>query len=413
MARGINKLSARAISAISEPGSYVDGAGLRLQVSKGGSKSWQFRFMLNGRSREMGLGPVKDVSLAQARQKASECRTMLSEGIDPIEARKARKEALRAQQDTCKSFDECRNAFLKSHASAWKGTKSLTQWEGSLERYATPVIGKTPVDQIDTALIMRVLDPIWRSKTETATRVRGRVERILDWATVQGFRQGDNPARWTGHLSELLPAPSALRKVKHMTAMPYQEVSALVWDLRESESMGAKALNFLILTAARSAEVRLATWDEIDLDAKTWTIPAERMKAGREHVVPLSQEAMDILQALPKLAGNSYVFPGMRDGKPLSDMTLTKQLRDRKIPKATVHGFRSSFRDWAGEQTNYPRNVIEKCLAHQLEDKVEAAYHRSNLLEKRRPVMKAWAGYCSKANVDESMVIGIGLMKVQ
>ena len=401
MAKGINKLSAKQVQSLKDVGRYSDGGGLYIQIARSRTKSWLFRFMLNGIAREMGLGPVKDLSLAEARLKAQECRILVKQKIDPIEKRKKEQAALLKAAQTKQSFQECKEGFLKAHSSSWKNKKHIQQWENTLESYALPIIGKMDIKDVDTAAIMRILDPIWKTKTETAKRLRGRIERILDWATVQGFRQGDNPARWKGHLSELLAAPTTLMKVKHMPSMPYAEIPSFIEKLEEIGSIGSKALRYLILTATRSSEVRLAQWDEIDMSKGVWTIPDERMKANKEHTIPLCNEALSILNSLPRMVDNPYIFTGIKSGRPISDMTLTKILRDQGIKKITVHGFRSSFRDWAGEQTNYPRNVIEFCLAHKLKDKVEAAYHRSNLLEKRRPLMEQWAKHCFSPAIKE------------
>lgn len=286
--------------------------------------------------------------------------------------------------------------------------KRRQQWKNTLSTYAYPVLGKLAVKDIDTHLVKKVLYPIWTNKTETATRVRGRIERILDWATVQELRQGENPARWKGHLDHLLPAPTKLKRVQHHKALPYQDMYELMRELASTNSTSALGLRFLILTAARSGEVRLAMWNEINLVKKTWAIPAERMKAGKEHIVPLCNQAIDILKTMEKYRESDLVFPGNTKGRPLSDMAFTQLLHRMGRTDITAHGFRSSFRDWAGKTTAFPREVIETALAHQLKDKTEAAYFRSNLLDKRRKLMDAWARYCHTAIENSACITKIG-----
>jgi integrase len=404
MAGGINKLSAMSVQRTKESGYYGDGGGLYLQITKSGGKSWVFRFVSptlprsekTGRApaREMGLGPVHTVSLVEARDKALACRKLVAEGRDPIEDRKTA--LLRAQLDAAKaaSFADCARSYISAHETGWKNEKHGKQWTATLETYAFPLIGKLPVASVDTGLVMRVLEPIWHSKTETASRLRGRIESILDWATVRGFRQGENPARWKGHLEHQLPARNKVQRVEHHAALPYAELGVFMAALRQREGISARALEFAILTAARSGEIRGATWSEIDLKGQLWTIPAERMKAGKEHRVPLPEPAIALLTALPRLVGNNLVFPATR-GKQLSDMSLTAVLKRMERPDLTQHGFRSTFRDWAGETTAYPREVIEHALAHQLKDKAEAAYQRGDLLAKRARLMEDWGSFCA------------------
>lgn len=396
MARLIDKLTPLGVSKATKPGYYGDGGGLWLQVSPSGSKSWIFRFTLSKKQREMGLGPVHTVSLAEARAKAKECRLILLEGKDPLETRKASMLAEALERAKMMTFDQCAVAYIAAHRSGWKNPKHASQWENTLETYASPTIGKMPVALVDTALVVKVLSPIWQAKTETATRLRGRIESILDWATVSKYRQGDNPARWRGHLDNLLADPSRSKRTVHHPALPWQEMGAFMAALRKQEGIAAKAVELAILTACRSGEVRLATWAEFDLDAALWVIPAERMKAKREHRVPLSAAALALLQSLPRMG--DLVFPGTKPGKPLSDMSLTAVLRRMKRGDITVHGFRSSFRDWCAESVanSFPREVCEHALAHSLPDKVEAAYRRGDLIEKRTMLMQAWADYCGK-----------------
>lgn len=395
MALNVNKLSALGVSKATKPGYYGDGAGLWLQVSASGSKSWIFRFTLARKQREMGLGAVHTVDLATARAKAKECRLLLLDGKDPLDARKASKLTEALELARMITFDQCAAAYIAAHRSGWKNAKHASQWENTLSTYATPIIGALPVVAVDTALVVKVLSPIWQDKTETATRLRGRIESILDWATVSKYRQGENPARWRGHLQNLLATPSKIAPVKNHPALPWQEVGAFMAELRARDGIAARAVEFAILTATRSGEVRGAAWAEIDLDAGVWTIPAERMKAGREHRVPLSTAALALLGAAPRL--DALVFPGRKHGSALSDMSLTAVLRRMERHDITVHGFRSTFRDWCAESVanSFPREVCEHALAHSLPDKVEAAYRRGDLLEKRVMLMQAWADYCA------------------
>lgn len=394
MARPIHKLSARGVATSTKTGLYSDGGGLYLQVSRSGSKSWIYRFMMNRKVRDMGLGSVLDFTLAEAREKARDCRRLVHEGIDPIEERNERRHNNVARQNSSRTFKDCAEEYLRVHSPAWKNKKHIQQWENTLTTYAYPRLGKLPVQKITTEHVTAALLPIWTVKTETATRLRGRIERILDWATVQSLLEGANPARWKGHLDNVLPAPNKLKKVKHFSALPYADLPDFLRKLQTQQSVSAAALTFLILTASRSGEVRLAIWSEIDLAKRVWTIPADRMKAGREHTIPLCNEAIQIIERMQPLHQSPYVFSGISPGRPMSDMTLTKCLRRMEYPDITVHGFRSSFRDWAGETTNFGRDVIEAALAHQLKDKTEAAYYRSNLLDKRRLLMRAWEQFC-------------------
>lgn len=394
MALNVNKLSALGVSKATKPGYYGDGAGLWLQVSASGSKSWIFRFTLARKQREMGLGALHTVDLAAARAKAKECRLLLLDGKDPLDARKASKLTEALELARMITFDQCAAAYIAAHRGGWKSAKHASQWENTLSTYATPIIGALPVAAVDTALVVKVLRPIWQDKTETATRLRGRIESILDWATVSKYRQGENPARWRGHLENLLATPSKIAPVKNHPALPWQEVGAFMAALRARDGIAARAVEFAILTATRSGEVRGAAWSEIDLDAKLWTIPAERMKAGKEHRVPLSPAALALLNAAPRL--DALAFPGRKHGSALSDMSLTAVLRRMERHDITVHGFRSTFRDWCAESVanSFPREVCEHALAHSLPDKVEAAYRRGDLLEKRVMLMQAWADYC-------------------
>ena len=393
MARGINKLTALAVQKNQKPGYHGDGGGLWLKVTKTGSKSWIFRYTRDGKTKDMGLGPTITVSLAEARQKALECRKLLIDCRDPLDERKNQRLQAKLDSSRDRTFSECAISYIDAHKSGWKSEKHAKQWGATLETYAFPVAGQLPVSVIDTGVILRVLEPIWHIKTETASRVRGRIESILDWAKVCGYRQGDNPARWKGHLDKLLPLRNKVQKVRHHAALPYAELGAFMHELKKCNGLAARALEFGILTAARSSEIRNATWDEIDFQNKLWIIPALRMKAGKEHRVPLCNEAVELLNAVPRIIGSKLIFPS-QSNRSLSDMTLTAVLRRMERNDLTQHGFRSTFRDWAGETTPYPREVIEHALAHQLKDKAEAAYQRGDLLAKRFALMTDWGRYC-------------------
>lgn len=395
MARKAKELGPLAVSRLTTPGMYAVGgvSGLYLQVLPSGGRSWVLRVMVGGRRRDMGLGGFPDVTLAGARDAARKARERIAEGVDPIEERRARKSALRAEVARLVTFEEAAKAYIAAHGDSWRNDKHRQQWENTLSTYAYPKIGKLAVRDIGLPHILSVLEPIWKERTETATRLRGRIERILGWATVRGYREGLNPARWRDHLDQQLAAPKRIAKSQHHAALPVGEIGDFMQRLRAAEGMGARALEFTILTAARSGEVRGARWPEIDLTAKVWTVPADRMKAGKEHRVPLSDAAVDLLAKLPRVAGSDLVFPAAKGG-PLSDMTLTAVLRRMKVP-VTAHGFRSTFRDWAAERTNYPRDVAEMALAHTIGDKVEAAYRRGDLFEKRTRMMADWAKFAS------------------
>nr|WP_069262691.1 site-specific integrase [Paraburkholderia nodosa] len=395
--RLINRLTPLAVKRATA-GAHLDGNGLILYVGKsasadGGGKSWIFRYKIRGRSTDMGLGSADIVTLTEARAKATECRKLLIDGIDPLTHRRAvlRERELAAM--SARTFEECAKAYIAIHEAGWRNDKHRKQWTSTLTKYAYPKIGALDVREIGTPHVMRVLEPIWLKKNETASRLRGRIEAILDWAAVHGHRSGDNPARWKGHLDKLLPAPGKVQREtsKHHAALPYQEIGAFMRDLRGREGIAARALEFAVLTVARSGEVRHAVWQEIDLAARLWTVPAGRMKAGREHRVPLSGAAVTLLEALPRR--DNYVFAAPRLG-PLSDMSLTAVLKRMGRADLTAHGFRSSFRDWAGETTAHPREVIEHALAHQLKDQAEAAYQRGDLLVKRTVLMADWARHC-------------------
>ena len=387
----IHKLSVRRVTTAG-PGKYEDGYGLRLVVSKSRAKKWVLRYTLYGRRREMGLGSYPSVGLADARASALKRRRQVATGVDPIEAR-------RMELQRIPVFTACAARYIRGHRRGWQNAKHARQWVSTLKTYARPVIGKKPVSAITTEDILQILSPIWATKTETAKRVQGRIENIMDFAAAHQYRDPLNPARWRGHLDKLLPRPSRVKKVAHHPAMPYAQVPAFFDELSRNGSVSALALQFLILTATRTLEVLHAEWTEIDLPTGVWTIPASRMKTRREHRVPLSDSAMTVLEALLRIEGCPFVFPGLRNGRPLSNMALLQLMRgmgygvNSSRGDFVPHGFRSTFRDWSGEVSSFPREVAEMALAHAIENKVEAAYRRGDLFEKRRKMMQQWADY--------------------
>jgi integrase len=408
MARQQQRLSALQVSKLTKPGLYGDGGGLTLQITATGAKSWLLRYMIAGKPFGMGLGPTHTVSLAEARQKARDARLLLLEGINPLAAKKQNQIAAALADANMMSFDECAKVYILAHKAAWKNAKHCDQWTNTLNTYASPVFGNLPVAEIDTGLVVKCLAPIWEIKAETASRLRGRIESVLGWATTSGYRTGENPARWKGHLENLLANTSRIGRIKNHPSLPWQQVGAFMLAIRAREGLAARALEFAILTACRSGEARGARWSEFDLRDKTWTIPAERMKAKREHQIPLSDAALALLNSLPK--DTDVVFVGTKN-QALTDMSLTSVIRrmngngkpiwaDSNGDAVTVHGFRSSFRMWAAEATNYPREVAEHALAHQLPDAVERAYQRGSQFAKRTALMTEWAVYCSKVPID-------------
>lgn len=386
-----------------KPGRHADGGGLHLLVKPTGARSWVYRFMLGGKSRDVGLGSAgqRGMSLADARDEAAALRLKVKAGIDPLEERgREAAEALAAAQAAKvagATFKDAAAAYIAANKESWRNPKHRQQWRNTLDTYVYPVIGDLPVAEIETAHVLKILEPIWKEKTETASRIRGRIETVLDSAKARGYRQGENPARWRGHLAQILPARTRLSRGHHK-ALAYGEVPAFVRALHKREAVAALALEFTILTAARSGEVIGAIWAEVDLEKAIWTIPADRMKAAKEHRVPLSPRAVDILESLKPL-GSKYLFPGANGGK-LSGMAMAMLLRRMK-QDATVHGFRSAFRDWAAECTGYAHEVAEMALAHTVGNKVERAYRRGDLFDKRRRLMDDWATYCeSDSSID-------------
>lgn len=385
MARTLHKLTdAKAKSAL-KPGRHSDGGGLYLNVTPTGSKSWVFMWVRDGKRREMGLGAYPVVSLAAARKKAQECREDVAAGRDPIAERAKEAEP---------SFGECADRFLASMEASWRNEKHRAQWRMTLTEYCKPIQSKR-VSQIGTDDVLKVLQPIWGSKPETASRLRGRIERVLDYARAKGWRNGENPALWRGHLKNILPPRQKLTRGHH-AAMPYRDVPAFMKRLRNADAMAARALEFLILTASRSGEVYGAKWSELDLEAGIWTVPAERMKAGKEHRVPLSRQALALVKKLHELRMSDYVLPGHRPKCPLSSSAMEMLLRRMKVEAFTVHGFRSAFRDWAGDETTFPREIAEAALAHRVGDATELAYRRADALSKRKKLMQAWADYLDR-----------------
>lgn len=402
MSRVKNKLTARTVETKKTPGYYSDGGNLYLRVSSNLTKTWAFYYKKDGKRTEMGLGSCGNISLEQAREKAAELRKQIAAGIDPLGERQRQEAERKAHNAKMMTFQQCAEAYINAHKAGWKNPKHIQQWQNTLSQYAFPAFGDLDVKAIDTGLITKCLEPIWLTKNETAGRVRGRIESVLDWATARKYRTGENPARWRGHLDKLLAKPSKVQKTEHHKALPFVEVNSFIQQLRQQEGIAAKCLEFTILTAARTGESIGATWDEIDLVSKTWVIPAVRMKAEREHRVPLSGHALNILDYMASVRTNDYVFPGTKKG--LSNMAMLTLLRRMDRADVTVHGFRSSFRDWAAESTAYPSEVVEMALAHAIKNQVEAAYRRGDLLVKRSKLMEDWARYCNTPRLSDNVV---------
>ena len=395
MPRTLNRLSPLKVNRLRRKGMHADGGGLYLRVSESGSKAWIFRYGKHGRYHDLGLGPIHTIGLPKARELARECRELLWAGGDPIAHRRASLAAQRVSDAKAMTFRQCAGEYIASHESGWRNALHRQQWENTLAQHVHPTLGDLPVASIDTALVMKVIEPLWKARTETASRVRGRIERVLDFAKVRGFREGENPARWRGHLDHLLPSKSKVKRIEHYAALPYGEIGAFMAVL--GDDTASRALRFLILTAARTGEVMGATWGEIDLAAKLWTIPGHRMKGGREHRVPLSPAA---LAALGSPSGDGdRLFP-------IGPRAMARALAGLR-GNVTVHGFRSTFRDWAAEITSYPNHVVEQALAHALANAVVAAYRRGDLFEKRRRLMAAWGQFCGKGAAG-GKVVSIG-----
>lgn len=397
----MGKLTARKVQTAG-PGKHEDGDGLRLVVSPSGGRKWVLRVTVDGKRRELGLGSYPTVSLSDARDKAQESRKAVAQGLDPVVTRARKPTGL-------PTFEASAEQYIAAHSPGWRNEKHLYQWNQSLGTFVYPLIGTKTIDQIVTEDVLKVLQPIWTTKTETASRVQGRIERVLDWATARKFRTGENPARWKGHLDTLLPSPRKVKRVTHYPAMPYTDVPEFMTELYAKPGVSALALRLLILTACRTGEVIRATWSEIDQDSGVWTIPPVRMKMEREHRVPLTEAALLVLKALPRVEGNPYLFPGAKNEKPISNMALLQLMRGMDYGVGGTrgayvpHGFRSSFRDWAGEVSSFPRDVCEMALAHAIESRVEAAYRRGDLFEKRRKMMEEWANWCTQVRTTESI----------
>ncbi|WP_321803882.1 tyrosine-type recombinase/integrase [Burkholderia sp. BCC1988] len=385
----IHKLTAQQIKH-AKPGYLGDGGGLWLQVSPAGTKSWVFRFTIGKRRREMGLGSVDTFTLVEARQKALACRRLVADGVDPIDQRIIERAAFKPAAPT---FATCADKYIDANRAAWSNAKHADQWTNTLTTYAGPVFGHLPVDHVTTEKIIEAIGDLWATKTETATRVRQRIEAVLDWATVRGYRTGENPARWKGHMDKLLPKPSKVKRVEHHAALPYGDVAAFMATLAGAAGTATRCLEFTVLTACRTGESIGALWSEIDLDAAVWTIPAERMKAKRSHRVPLSDAAVRLLSTLPREQDNDHVFIGTRAGKGISNMSMLAVLKRLKRTDLTVHGFRSCFRDWAAERTQFPRELAEAALAHIVGSETERAYQRGDMFDRRRLMMQAWADF--------------------
>jgi integrase len=404
MARAVNRLNAVKVAKTAKPGRYADGLGLYLFVGPAGNKSWVFRYRRQGRLHDLGLGATHTVSLSEARAKALSLRKMRVDGRDPLEERAAKRAKSTADAAKAMTFEQCAEAYIASHRAGWRNAGTARQWSTLFATYVFPKLGALPVQTIDVALVMRMLEPIWTGKPTTAGRVRAQIESVLDWATAREYRTGENPARWKGHLDSLLPRKSKVRAVAHHTALPYSDVPAFLVELRNRQAVSARTLEFVILTAARAGEVLGARWDEMDLAAKVWTVPAERMKAGREHRVPLSGSAIALLDHMSEARQGDFVFPGSGINNPIDQSTMRALLKYIGRSDVTIHGFRSSFRDWAAERTNFPREVCEAALAHAVDNATEAAYRRSDLFRKRQQLMEAWARFCSVPAISGDVV---------
>ena len=394
MPKKSKELSSLAVKSLTKKGFFAVGGvtGLYLQVRSHTSRSWILKVVIQGKRHEIGLGSYTDISLAEAREQAQAIRKQIIQGLDPLTEKKISKQKNLAEKAKALTFQQCALKYIEQQKPSWKNAKHATQWEATLETYAFPIIGNLYVKDIELAHIISILEPIWTTKTETASRVRGRIEMVLDWAIVREYRNKDNPARWKGYLDKVLPRPKTIAKPVHHKAIPVDAIAEFFEKLKSNTSISSKALQFLILTATRSNEIRGATWDEIDFEKQIWTIPAERMKAAKEHRIPLSPLAIDLLKSVPRHVGENYIFVAPRGGQ-LSDMALTVFMRRLNVD-AVPHGFRSTFRDWVAEHTNYPNHVAEMALAHTIGNKVEAAYRRGDLFDKRREMMNEWAGFC-------------------
>jgi integrase len=408
MTRSLNRLTSLRVTRAKRPGMYADGGSLYLRVAPGGSKQWIFRYTSrDGRMRDMSLGAVHTFSLAEARERATQARKLRADGIDPLDHKRAHQAARAAADAKRMTFGQCALGFIKDNEAEWGNAKHRYEWEATLNRYVYPTLGSLPIEVIDTPLVLKVIKPLWGRVPTTASRVLGRIHAVIGWATVHHYRSGDNPARWQGHLEHALPALGKVSKVEHHAALPYAQVSAFMAKLRKDSSIGAQCLEFIVLTACRLSEVLYAEWNEIDFDNRVWIVPASRMKANKEHRVPLSTSALAVLKAMQAVRHSDYVFPGARQGRPVGVVTPIRLAKEAAGADITVHGLRSTFRDWAAERTNFPREVAEMALAHTIPNAVEAAYRRGDLFDKRRKLMDAWAAYCAKVETDAGKVVAL------
>jgi integrase len=404
VARTLNRLSAFKVEKAKRPGMYADGGGLYLRVAEGGSKQWIFRYVANGRLRDMGMGPCHTLTLAEARERATAQRKLRLGGIDPIAHKHAQRAAAAAEAAKAMTFKQCAEGYIKDNEAEWTNAKHRYEWGATLSRYVYPVLGDLPVAMIDTPLVLKVVKPLWERAPETASRVRGRIENVLGWATVHHYRTGDNPARWRGLLEHALPARAKVAKVKHYAALPYAQAGSFMAKVRQDTRIAARCLEFIALTAARVSEANVATWDEIDFANRVWTVPAARMKADKEHRVPLSDAALAVLEAMRAIRHSDYIFPGRRDARAVGANSVLRFAKEAAGFDITTHGLRSTFRDWTAECTAFPREVAEMALAHAIPNAVEAAYRRGDLFEKRRRVMDAWADFCAKPSAGGKIV---------
>src|SRR5215813_7949378 len=395
MARPLNRLSNLKVARTKRPGMYADGGGLYLRVAEGGSKQWMFRYVVNGRLRDMGIGPEHTLTLAEARERATEARKLRLDGIDPIEHKRAQRAATAAEAAKAMTFKQCAEGYIKDNEAEWTNPKHRREWATTLSRYVYPVLGELPVATIDTPLVLKAVKPLWERAPETASRVRGRIENVLGWATVHHYRTGDNPARWKGLLEHALPARAKVAKVKHHAALPYAQAGAFMAKVRRDTRVAARCLEFIMLTAARVSEANVATWNEIDFANRIWTVPGERMKADKEHRVPLSSAAIAVLESMRAIRHSDYIFPGRRNAHAVGANGVLRFAKEAAGINVTTHGLRSTFRDWAAERTSFPREVAEMALAHAIPSAVEAAYRRGDLFDKRRRLMEAWADFCT------------------
>jgi integrase len=395
--RTLNRLSTLTVSRTKRPGMYADGGGLYLRVAEGGSKQWIYRYVTNGRCRDMGIGPCHVLTLAEARERARTASKLRLDGIDPIDHKRTQRVAAATAAAKIMTFKQCAEGFIRDNESDWTNPKHRKDWEGSLIRHVYPALGDLPVALIDTPLVLKVIKPLWARVPETASRVRGRIESVLGWATVHHYREGDNPARWQNHLEQVLPTVAS---INHHAALPYAQVADFVAKLRKETSVTARCLEFIALTAARLNEAAATTWTEIDLETRTWTVPAKRTKAGKktgkQHKVPLSDAAIAILKDMLAIRRSDYIFPGQKEGRPIGHNALWEMAKRASGADITVHGLRSTFKDWASECTSFPNEVSEMALGHTIRSAVEKAYRRGDLFEKRRRLMDAWAEYCGK-----------------